>query len=57
MTSSIPKYFMRHGLETKRALGILCVRREEKVDGMAGRGRVDEDQGSRGPGTKMKWEE
>jgi hypothetical protein len=56
MTSSCPKYRIRHGLLTKRALGIRAVRREVKVCGRGGRGRVAEDQGSRGPGTKMKWD-
>ena len=57
ITSSCPKYRIRHGLDTKRALGIRAVSRDVKVDGMNGRGRVDEDQGSSGPGTNTKWEE
>lgn len=57
ITSSCPKYRILQGLLTNRARGSRWVRRCEKTAGMAGRGRTVPDQGSRGPGTKTKWDE
>ena len=54
ITTSIPKYRIRHGSLTKWTRGNLAFMRAAKVLGNGGRGRVDDDQGSNGPGTKMK---
>jgi hypothetical protein len=43
-------------LEVNLAFGILARRGLTNDAGIAGRGRVDEDHGSVGPGTKIKWE-
>ena len=56
-TTSCPKYRILHGLLTNLALATLWVNLCEKTEGRAGRGRVEEDQGSKGPGTNMKCEE
>lgn len=55
MTSSWPKYRSRQGLETNFARGMRWRSRPAKVGGKAGRGSVDDDHGSRGPGTNTKW--
>lgn len=57
ITTSSPKYLIRHGFDTKRARGIRAVRRDVNAVGSDGRGSVWEDHGSSGPGTKMKCEE
>jgi len=56
-TTSKPKYLIRHGFETNLALGIRAVNLDVIAEGIAGRGNVWEDHGSRGPGTNTKWEE
>jgi hypothetical protein len=56
ITISGTKYFIRQGLLTKRALGIRDWSLATNEAGMAGRGRVGVPQGSRGPGTKIKWD-
>ena len=38
-------------------MGIRATKRDVKAVGSGGRGKVCEDHGSRGPGTKMKWED
>ena len=39
-TTSKPKYLIRHGFETKRALGMRAVNLDVIADGIAGRGSV-----------------
>jgi hypothetical protein len=56
-TTSKPKYLIRHGFETNLALGIRAVNLDVIAVGIAGRGRVCEDHGSRGPGTNTKCED
>ena len=56
-TTSNPKYLIRQGFETNLALGIRAVNLDVIAEGIAGRGRVWEDQGSSGPGTNTKCEE
>lgn len=47
---------MRAGLLVKVAFGILSRIYWVNVSGISGRGRVVEDHGSFGPGTKMNWQ-
>lgn len=56
MTISWSKYFSLAGLLVKVAFGTLARMGSTKLSGMGGRGSVDDDHGSVGPGMKMNCE-
>jgi hypothetical protein len=56
MTISWSKYLIRHGFETKCALGSRALTLATNESGMCGRGIVVDPHGSSGPGTNRKCE-